>query len=64
MKMEKKDLHNEVKKMKSLLESACRTIWEHPEIGGNEKASADYFRKLIGEEGFKIINEEKLEHAF
>lgn len=64
MEMEKKDLHNEVKKMKSLLESACRTIWEHPETGGNEKASADYFRKLLDEEGFKIVNEEHLEHAF
>ena len=41
MKMEKKDLHLEVKKMESLLQTSCRTIWENPEVGGNEKASAD-----------------------
>ena len=58
MAMEKRDLHNEVKKMKSLLETTSRLIWEHPEVGGNEKESADYFRKLLGGEGFKIVNEE------
>ena len=41
-----------------------RIIWGHPEAGGNEKESADYFRKLFGDEGFKIVNEEHLEHAF
>ena len=62
--MEKRDLHNEVKKMKSLLETTSRLIWEHPEVGGNEKESADYFRKLLGGEGFKIVNEEHMENAF
>lgn len=62
--MEKKDLHNEVKKMEALLQSSCRTIWENPETGGNEKESADYFRKILKDEGFKIVNEEHLEHAF
>ena len=33
MAMEKRDLHNEVKKMKSLLETTSRLIWEHPEVG-------------------------------
>lgn len=62
--MKKEDLRNEVKKMKSLLETVSRIIWGHPEAGGNEKESADYFRKLFGDEGFKIVNEEHLEHAF
>lgn len=62
--MKKSDLHNEVKKMASLLESSCKIIWEHPETGGSEKESADYFRKILGNEGFKIVNEERLEHAF
>ncbi|MGN0406444.1 MAG: amidohydrolase [Bariatricus sp.] len=62
--MEKKDLHLEVKKMESLLQASCRTIWENPEVGGTEKASADYFRKLLEAEGFHITNEEHLEHAF
>lgn len=62
--MKKSDLNNEVKKMASLLESSCRIIWEHPETGGSEKESADYFRKILGNEGFKIVNEERLEHAF
>ena len=54
MAMEKRDLHNEVKKMKSLLETTSRLIWEHPEVGGNEKESADYFRKLLGGEGLRL----------
>lgn len=62
--MKKKDLHNEVKMMEALLKSSCRTIWEHPEEGGNEKESANYFRRLLGNEGFKIVNEDHLEHAF
>ena len=64
MKMKKKDLHLEVKKMESLLQSSCRTIWENPEVGGTEKASADYFKEMLEEEGFKIVNEEHMEHAF
>lgn len=62
--MEKKDLHDEVKKMEPLLKSSCRTIWENPEAGGNEKESAEYFRRILKDEGFKIVNEEHLEHAF
>ena len=62
--MKKKDLHLEVKKMESLLQSSCRTIWENPEVGGTEKASADYFKEMLEEEGFKIVNEEHMEHAF
>jgi len=62
--MVKQDLHNEVKNMESLLQSTCRTIWEHPEVGGTEKRSADYFRQMLKDEGFTIVNEEHLEHAF
>ena len=62
--MGKKELHNEVRKMESLLQSTCRTIWGNQEIGGTEQESADYFRKLLGDEGFNIVNEEHLEHAF
>lgn len=62
--MVKKDLHNEVKKMEPLLRSTSRIIWENPEVGGTEKKAADYFRKLLGDEGFTIVDEEHLEHAF
>lgn len=62
--MNKKDIHLEVKQMEAQLQNACRTIWKNPEVGGMEKASADYFRKLLDEEGFKIVNEPHLEHAF
>ena len=42
MKMEKKDLHLEVKKMESLLRTSCRTIWENPEVGGPDVAYAPF----------------------
>lgn len=62
--MTKKEIHEIVKSLNSLCQKSCRTLWNHPETGGEEKESADYFRKLLSEEGFVIVNEEKLEHAF
>lgn len=62
--MTKKEVHQIVKSLDSLCQDSCQKLWNHPEVGGEEKESADYFRKLLSEEGFVIVNEEQLEHAF
>lgn len=62
--MTKKELHEIVKSLDSFCQTSCRTLWNHPEVGGEEKESADYFRKALSEEGFVIVNAEKMEHAF
>ncbi len=33
-------------------------------MGGEEKESAHYFREILSEEGFVIVNEAELPHAF
>ena len=62
--MTKKEVHQIVKSLDSLCQDSCQKLWNHPEVGGEEKESADYFRKLLSEEGFVIVNEEQLKHAF
>lgn len=62
--MTKQDIFQEVKRMESFLNESCRFLWNHPETGGNEKESAEHMRDLLKAEGFVIINEEKLPHAF
>lgn len=62
--MRKQGIFEEVQKQKTFCEEACRFFWKHPETGGNEKESADHMRQLLKAEGFQIINEEHLEHAF
>lgn len=62
--MTKKELFEMVKNLEPLCRNSCRFIWNHPELGGAEKESADYYRQVMADEGFVLVNEEKLEHAF
>lgn len=62
--MVKQSVYNIVNDLEGLCRESCGYLWEHPEVGGTEKASADYMRKLLSEEGFVIVNEERMEHAF
>ncbi len=62
--MTKKELHQIVESLEPLCQKSCKLLWEEPEIGGEEEESANYFRKILSEEGFVIVNEEKLPHAF
>jgi len=62
--MTKQAVFEEVQKLESFLKDSCQFLWNHPETGGNEKESADYMRKIMEAEGFKIVNEEHLAHAF
>lgn len=62
--MIKKEIYNNVQSLENLLSEICDTLWNNPELGGFEKESANLFRKLLEKEGFRIVNETKLEHAF
>ena len=62
--MSKQAIYEEVKNLEQLARGTSRFLWSNPELGGNEKVSADYMRNLMKQEGFIIVNEEKLEHAF
>lgn len=62
--MEKKELLEQMKQLEEFCQTVCQELWQNPETGGNEKFASDYLRKLLSEEGFVIINEEKLPYAF
>ena len=62
--MTKQELFKKAKELEPLCQEVCRTLWNNPETGGKEKKSTDYLRELLQKEGFVIVNEEKLEHAF
>lgn len=60
----KQEILKEVDLLQETFESTCRFIWNHPELGGFEKESADYYRHVLSNEGFTIHNDENMEHAF
>ena len=62
--MIKQDVYDEVQGLEPLCQEICHTLWNHPELSGNERESANYLRKILSEEGFTIENNEYLEHAF
>ena len=62
--MIKQDVYDEVQGLEPLCQEICHTLWNHPELSGNERESANYLRKILSEEGFTIENNEHLEHAF
>lgn len=62
--MSKQFIYDQVDRLESLCRESCQYLWDNPEIGGEEKKSADYMRKIFSREGFVIVNEEKMEHAF
>lgn len=62
--MNKEQLLQEVDRLEPLCSEVAETIWNRPELGGSEQHAADYFRGLLEKEGFRIVNEEKLPHAF
>lgn len=62
--MIKQAVYDEVQELTGLCQEICRTLWDNPETGGNEKESADYIRGILEREGFVIVNEAHMEHAF
>lgn len=63
-KVPKQMIYDEVNKLAPLCQEICRKLWANPETGGNEKKSADYIRGILEKEGFAIVNESHLPHAF
>ena len=62
--MIKQDVYDEVQGLEPLCQEIWHTLWNHPELSGNERESANFLRKILSEEGFTIENNEHLEHAF
>lgn len=62
--MIKQEIYKEIRQLEPLFQDCARTLFEHPETGGNEKFSANYLREILEKEGFTIHNVEKMEHAF
>ena len=62
--MSKQTVFNKVNELEALCAETCKFLWDNPEVGGTEKVSADHLRKVLSDEGFVIVNEEKMEHAF
>ena len=53
-----------MEELRSTCVDICTNLWNNPESGGNEQKSADMIRELLHHEGFVIVNEEHLPHAF
>ncbi|MDO4976114.1 MAG: amidohydrolase [Eubacteriales bacterium] len=62
--MIKQEIYDEVQGLQSLLQSSCRQLWKNPELGGNEKKSSAYCRKVLEKEGFTIVNSKEMPYAF
>ena len=62
--MTKKEMLGQMEELRSTCVDICTNLWNNPETGGNEQKSADMIRELLHHEGFVIVNEEHLPHAF
>ena len=62
--MAKKDIFTIVDTFKDLCRDACRTIWGHPEISGEEDFSSKYYAEILRKEGFRLVVNEHVPHAF
>ena len=62
--MTKKEMLEQMSGLEQFCTDVCERLWNNPETGGTEKESADYLRNVLSNEGFVIVNEEKLPHAF
>ena len=58
--MIKQDVYDEVQGLEPLCQEICHTLWNHPELSGNERESANFLRKILSEEGFTIENNMRL----
>ena len=48
--MIKQDVYDEVQGLDPLCQEICHTLWNHPELSGNERESANFLRKILSEE--------------
>ena len=45
--MIKQDVYDEVQGLEPLCQEICHTLWNHPELSGNERESANFLRKIL-----------------
>lgn len=62
--MTKEMLMQEVDKISDIAVEVSKKLWDNPEISGNEKESANLFRKILKENEFRIVEVEKMPNAF
>ena len=62
--MAKNDIFTIVDTYKDLCRDACSTIWDHPEISGEEEFSSKYYAEILRKEGFRLVVNEHVPHAF
>ena len=62
--MDKKELINYLESITDEVNQVNMTIWNNPEVSGEEKESANLYRKTLEDKGFKIVNTPGMDHAF
>ena len=62
--MDKNRIYEIVDHLNPTLQVAARYIWENPELGGTEEKASSYYRRTIGEAGFKVHDIEGMPNAF
>ena len=62
--MPKQDVFKAVDELKDLCLETCRTIWEHPELSGEESFGAEYYSEILRKEGFRLVVNEYVPNAF
>ncbi len=62
--MEKQEVFDQVQDLETFCQDICRTIWNHPEVSGEEKDSSAFYRTKLAEEGFSIRVDAHLPYAF
>ena len=62
--MTKEQLMEKVRSLEPLCQETARYLWNHPEVGGEEVQSSAYLRKVMEDNGFRIVNGSRLEHSF
>ena len=58
--MAKEEIFQEVDQLKEVLHKSVKTIFAHPETGGKEIFSANYFRSELEKEGLICRNEDDI----
>lgn len=62
--MNKKELLNYLESITSEINDVNLEIWNNPELPGEEKEAANLYRRVLTDNGFKIVNTPGMEHAF
>lgn len=62
--MDKKQLLEYLEGLTDEVNKVNLEIWSNPELSGQEEKSANLYRKVFQEKGFKIVNIPGMDHAF